>query len=231
MAVLSQNPSVQIPAAADEAVGRRVVGRARRAAVALLALIGALSLTVGSTPLANLLAAPLLTVRSAPAKADVAIILAGGRYLDGSLNEASIERTVAGVRLYYQGFVPRLLFTGGPCCGGSASALMAKLAMELGVPREAILLEEQSTRTHDSAVYSVALLRRRGLRSAILVTSPLHLLRARLAFAAAGLTVHPVRSSETDLALVSSLSERIILFEDAIHEYLGLAFYRLGRWI
>ena len=69
--------------------------------------------------------------------------------------------------------------------------------------REAVLLEETFTRTHENALYTVALLRRDGLRSAILVTMPLHLARARLAFAAAGLTVYPVRSSETDLSLSS----------------------------
>ena len=187
--------------------------------------------TIIFTPLVNLLASPLLTVHSVPAKADVAIILAGGRYTDGSLNEPAIERTIAGVRLYHQGIVSRLLFTGGPCCGQSASAIMAELAMDLGVPRRVILLEEQSTRTHESAVYTIALLRARGLRSAVLVTSPVHLARAQRVFTAAGLTVHSVRSSEKDLSRVSSSHERIALLEAAVHEYLGLAFYRLRGWI
>lgn len=199
--------------------------------VVLLAAVGAAFLIVASTPLANLLAMPLLRVSSSPANADVAVILAGGRYEDGSLNQSSIERTIAGVRLYHQGLVPRLLFSGGPCCRRSISALMAGLAHDLGVPRSAILLEEQSTRTYESARHSAELLRRNGLRSAILVTSPLHLVRAQLAFAAAGIPVYPLRASETDLSRVSGTDERIALLDDAIHEYLGLAFYRLKGWI
>jgi uncharacterized SAM-binding protein YcdF (DUF218 family) len=216
---------------AELSAGHGVGRHARRVVVPLLAVVGALFVTIAATPLANVLAGPLLRVPSAPVKADVAIVLSGGRYTDGSLTDSAVDRTVAAVRLYHQGFVPRLLFTGGPCCGESASALMATLAEELGVPRGAILLEEESTRTYDSAVYSAALLRRRGLRSAILVTSPLHLLRARLSFAAAGMTVHPLRSSERDLTRVSSSLERIALLQDAVHEYCGLAFYRWRGWI
>ena len=199
--------------------------------VALFAAVGAAFLIVGWTPVANLVAMPLLKVPSNPVKADVAVVLAGGRYQDGSLNEAAIVRTIAGVRLYHQGLVPRLLFSGGPCCGRSASALMGTLAHDLGVPRSAIFLEEQSTRTSENARYSAEFLRRDGWRSAILVTSPLHLPRARLAFVASGVAVAPVRASEKDLTLVSGTHERIALLAEAIHEYLGLAFYRLKGWI
>jgi hypothetical protein len=149
------------------------LARLERYAVVLLALTGAAFLLVVYTPLANLLAMPLWgAVPAGPATADVAVVLSGGRYEDGSLNEPALERTIRAVRLYHEGRVPRLLFSGGPCCGRSASALMAALAMDLGVPKDAILLEEHSTRTHDSAVYSAALLRQSGMGSVILVTSP-----------------------------------------------------------
>jgi len=208
-------------------------GRSRtlRLAVLLLAGVGGLFLLVVYTPLANLLVMPLYPAPSTPPRADVIIILSGGRYLDGSLNEAALERTVTAVRLYRQGLAPRLLFTGGPCCGSSASALMADLAAGLCVPPSAILLEEQSERTHESAAYSVALLRTHGLKSAILVTSPIHLRRATLAFEAAGLLPHPVPASNRDLRLVSGAAERISLLQDVIHEYLGLASYRVRGWI
>jgi uncharacterized SAM-binding protein YcdF (DUF218 family) len=203
----------------------------KRSCVAVLAAIGVAFLLVGWTPLANVLAMPLLRVASSPARADAAVVMSEGRYSDGSLTEASIERAVTGARLYHEARVARLLFSGGPCCGRSASALMAQLAHGLGVPRAAILLEEHSTRTWDGARYSAELLRRDGVPSAILVTSPLHLVRAQRAFAAAGFPVYPVRASETDLTRVSGVAERIALLHDAVHEYLGLAFYRLQGWI
>ncbi len=211
-------------------------GRERvfRLAVSILAVVGMGFLLVAYTPFVNLLAAPLQRdgARSEPLeRADVIVVLSGGRYLDGSLNEASLRRTVTGVRLYRQGLAPALLFSGGPCCGQSASALMARLAMELGVPSSAILLEERSWRTYESAAYTAALLRNHGLGSAILVTSPLHLPRARLAFEAVGVPVCGVRASEKNLLLVSGAGERISILQDAIHEYAGLVFYRLRGWI
>lgn len=208
--------------------------RVRRLAVSLLAAVGAGFLLIAYTPLANLLATSLQRdeARAEPLeRADIIIVLSGGRYLDGSLNEASLRRTVTGVRLYRQGFAPTLLFSGGPCCGQSASAFMARLATELGVPESAILLEERSQRTYESAVHAAALLRDRGMGSAILVTSPLHMLRARRAFEAVGVPVCGVRTSEKNLRLVSGVAERISILEDAIHEYAGLLVYRLRGWI
>ena len=203
----------------------------RRAVVAVLAVLGASFLLVAHTPLANALALPLCSVRSQPTRAEVILVLSGGSYLDGSLNEAALERTIAAVRLYRQGLAPRILFSGGPCCGQSASWLMADLAKALGVPPSVILLEEQSLRTHESAIRSRAILRANGMRTALLVTSQLHLLRAKLAFEAEGLSAHPVRASEKNLWLVSGAAERLTLLADSLHEYAGLAFYRARGWI
>jgi uncharacterized SAM-binding protein YcdF (DUF218 family) len=69
------------------------------------------------------------------------------------------------------------------------------------------------------------------LRSVILVTSPLHMLRARLAFAAAGISVHPALTSTRNLRFYSSPSQRITILQEALHEYFGLVFYRLRGWI
>ena len=209
----------------------RVLACIERFVVSVLAFTGAMFLMVAYTPLVNILAMPLWRVPPSPTKAQVAVVLSGGRNNDGSLNDEAVARTITAVRLYHQGLVPRLLFTGGPCCGQSASVLMANLATELGVPKEAITLEEQSSRTYDNAINSAALLRQDGLRSVILVTSPLHMLRAQLTFAAAGVSVHPVLTSTRDLRFSSSPSQRITLLHEALHEYFGLAVYRMRGWI
>src|SRR5262249_44149084 len=146
-------------------------------------------------------------------------------------NEAAFTRTMLGVRLYRDGFAPYMLFTGGPCCHRSISKEMADLAVELGVPRSAILLEEWSLRTYESARNSASLLQEKGMHSVLLVSSPLHLLRARLAFQAAGLRVCPVDGSRTDVWKISGAGNRLSLLEGAMHEYIGLAFYRAKGWI
>jgi transposase len=42
---------------------------------------------------------------------------------------------------------------------------------------------------------------------------------------------HPLAASERDLSQVSSTDERMSLPQDAIHEYVGLVFYRVRGWI
>jgi uncharacterized SAM-binding protein YcdF (DUF218 family) len=203
----------------------------KRVAVALLCVVGAAFAVVAWTPVVNLLVLPLAGGWPPPPRADIAIVLSGGRFRDGSLNEASEQRTVRAVVLYHRGLAPTLLFTGGPCCGDSTSAIMARLAEDLGVPRAAIILDEQADRTHDSAVNAAALVRARGLKSAILVTSELHLPRSRLAFAAAGVPVFPVRAEERDVWLRKGPADRLSLLSAAIHEYVGLVYYRLRGWL
>lgn len=202
-----------------------------RRLIELLALVGGVWLAIAYTPLANVLVLPLSIIPSQPSKADVIVILSGGRYLDGSLNDEALRRTITGVRLYRLELAPLLLFTGGPCCGQSASALMGNLAVDLGVPRSAILIEEQSLRTSESAIHSAALLRMNRMSSAILVTGPLHMRRAMLAFEHAGVSVSPVCADGKNLWLLTGGVERLSLLQAAIHEYLGLAFYRIRGWI
>jgi len=203
----------------------------RRLIVTVLAVVGAAAVVVACTPLANLLFITLDRVSSRPAPADAIVVLAGGRYGDGTLNGAALERTVTAVILYRRGLAPRLLFSGGPCCGRSTSALMGALARDLGVPGEAIRLEEQSHRTYDAAVRVAGVARAEGWRSVILVTSAVHMLRARLAFVAAGVPVVPVKATERGDRLVTTADERIALLKASLHEYLGLGLYKVRGWI
>ena len=109
----------------------------------------------------------------------------------------------------------------------------ARLGGELGLHHAALLLDER--RRHDERVRVVQLvddlLRERGMRSALLVSSPLHLLRARLAFEKAGVDVTAVQDSPVDVWEISGAVDRLSLFEQAVHEYVGLAVYRLRGWI
>lgn len=58
-------------------------------------------------------------------------------------------------------------------------------ALAMGVPPEAILVEDESLHTRENAEYVLALLKKRNLSHVILVTSPFHQLRTYLTFAKA----------------------------------------------
>jgi len=88
-----------------------------------------------------------------------------------------------GVALYRAGWAPRLIFSGAAWDGSSSNAeTMRAMALEDGVPPAAILVETEGEDTYGNAVGTRDLMVARGMRSAILVTSPYHLQRAVLTF-------------------------------------------------
>ena len=108
-------------------------------------------------------------------------------------------RTETAVSLWRQGLAPLLIFSGASLDPDSVSSaeIMKREAVRLGVPAEAILIEPLSTTTEENARRTAQLMSERGLRTAILVTSPYHQRRASVlfgrAFAPLGLTFrnHP----------------------------------------
>ena len=75
----------------------------------------------------------------------------------GNFND-NIARRAA--ELYLQGYAPKVLFTGG--LGRNTEGLLpepeavrfAKVAMEAGVPREDILIEDRSTNTAENILFT-----------------------------------------------------------------------------
>jgi uncharacterized SAM-binding protein YcdF (DUF218 family) len=57
---------------------------------------------------------------------------------------------------------------------------MRRLATSAGVPASAMILEDQSHSTDESLANAQALMNARGLKSAIIVSDPFHLLRAEI---------------------------------------------------
>ena len=127
------------------------------------------------------------------------VVLAGGLLQPGTLRPTvdlssySRNRTTCGVDLYQQGLAPRLVFTGGsghPFRETLKDAPeMKRWAERLGVPREAILVEDLSRTTYENATETKRLL---GPASILLVTSASHLPRATALFRKQGFRVTPV---------------------------------------
>jgi len=79
----------------------------------------------------------------------------------------------------------------------SEAEVAARILREAGVSEGDILLEEEALSTRDSARLVAEVARVRGIRSLVLVTDPLHCVRALGAFRAEGVEawVSPVYSS------------------------------------
>jgi len=94
-------------------------------------------------------------------------------------------RAVTAIGLWKQGYAPVLIFSGGSVDPDSVASaeLMKRRAVAAGVPATAISVEGASATTGENAARVAELMSARGLRSAILVTSPYHQRRAAILFA------------------------------------------------
>ncbi|MFC7536945.1 YdcF family protein [Sphingomonas sp. GCM10030256] len=111
-------------------------------------------------------------------KADAAIVLGAAVY-GREPSPVFAERIRHGIRLYRGGTVRTLIFTGGDGGGGHAESLVAKrIAISSGVPGKHVLTEAVSRTTRTNLLHAHRLMREHGLRSALVVSDPLHIKRA-----------------------------------------------------
>ncbi len=141
---------------------------------------------------------PLTTEALSQLPKTAAIVLLGGGISpatatrpDPDLGSAA-DRVWLAARLYRSGRAPLIIASGGhdPAASlHSEAAAMRPLLRDLGVPDAAIVLEERSRNTRQNALETAALLRERGIRRVLLVTSASHMARARKHFVEAGIEV------------------------------------------
>ncbi|MDT3235847.1 MULTISPECIES: YdcF family protein [Pseudomonas syringae group] len=121
---------------------------------------------------------------------DAAIVLGSKVTPDGVPSARLQARLDRAVELYRQGRVRNIIVSGGTGVEGFSEAVgMANyLAERSGLPREAILLDEQGNTTKDTARNSAQIMKQRGFKSAVVVTQYFHITRSRYALYQAGVT-------------------------------------------
>jgi len=154
--------------------------------------------------------------------ADAVLVLAG---------DPSYERTSSGARLVLAGDVRLLIVTGGEPGPGDSAESLRDVALGLGVPPEAIRMEQVSRSTHESLVAVRPILERENVRRLVLVTSPYHQRRAlwaaRRTLTGVEIVSRPADPSSWQPAgWWKSRSNRRIV----VGEYLKLAYYILRGW-
>lgn len=202
--------------------------RLRRRVERTIEALGAAAVRWGVDPVARHFARPL-EIEPALERRPFVVVLSGGIRSTGDLNATTRARVRYAVALLAAGHGETLVVSGGPRRRGRPSAALAMraLAESLGVAPERILVEGRSSCTAENAREVAALLRARGERRVLLVTSTLHMRRAKLCFESQGLDVAPapVRHAPGEPPVRASIVAQ------ALHEYLGLAYYRAAGWI
>lgn len=211
-----------------------------------IAVVGAvLLLAVAFAPTDQWLMAPLENRFPAPPAlpAHVDGIVALGGAIDAersmahgapSLNDEA-ERITAFVALARRYPSAKLVFTSGSVSifgdGPKEADMAATLFAELGLDTSKILFERQSRNTYENAILSKPLAQPQPGETWILVTSAWHMPRAVGIFRRAGWPVLPWPVAyKTGGGYNPNLATHLLDVDRAMHEWLGLAAYRLlGR--
>lgn len=127
-----------------------------------------------------------------PTRAD-AIVVLGCRILPcGRLTSAAAGRASAAAAAFHAGVAPHVVTSGGRRWGAHVESLALRAALVArDVPPAAIHPELWSLTTVENAIFSAALLRRLGARTAVVVTCSWHAPRALMSFQAAGIHATP----------------------------------------
>lgn len=123
-----------------------------------------------------------------PQKADFIVVLSGGNG----------ERVKKAAELYKNGYSKKLLLSGGIFLGVPVHELMAGIAIKEGVPRLAIMGEENSTRTYDHPINTIPILHKLGAKHVIIVTSRFHTKRTFETF------LNPMESAHISFDVVAA---------------------------
>lgn len=117
--------------------------------------------------------------RDASRPSDCAIVLGAAAY-GNKPSPVFAERINHAVELHRGGVVKYLLFTGGRVTAAdkSESQVARSHALAAGVPADAILTEDVSRTTGQNLLEARRVMALHGLKSAVIVSDPLHLKRA-----------------------------------------------------
>ena len=161
------------------------------------------------------------------AHCDVAIVL-GAATSGEEVSPVYRERIKHGIWLYENGYVDYLILTGGVGEGNEKSdAFVAKqYAVKNGVPEQSVLIEEQSTITEENLEYAKAIMDAHSMDTAIVVSDPLHMMRAMEMAEDFGLEAY---ASPTPTSMYRSLKTQLPFLAREVFYYTGYRLVNLFR--
>ena len=130
--------------------------------------------------------------------ADAIVVFGARAYADGTPSDALADRVRTACDLFRNGMAQKLIFSGGPGDGATDEAqAMRKMAIDLGVPDDSIVLDPNGTNTAATVENTVKWLRESGVQRVLAVSHFYHLPRVKMAYQRAGLDVNTVPAKES----------------------------------
>ena len=158
---------------------RRLYSAAKAGPAKVFAVGLVLFLLIFYSPLVWWLAEPLRVVQ-APQVSDAIVVFAGGVGESGRAGGGAQERIGKAVSLYHEGVAPHLVISSGFVFALREAEVMKAVAIDNGVPAEAIVLEERAANTYENVTGTNQILTERNWKKIALVSSPYHMRRALL---------------------------------------------------
>jgi len=171
------------------------------------------------------------------------IILGGGmmRSGEGYRTGETADRFIQPLLLYKQGKIKKLLITGGnvnikglKIDDTQESKKVKDILIAMGVDSKDIYLEEQARNTHENATYTKLVLKPFLAEKMLLVTSAMHMPRAKACYVKEGFKVddYPADIKKKDtpsgiLDLVIPQERNLSKFADLIREMAGYVIYKV----
>lgn len=128
-----------------------------------------------------------------------AIVVFGARvYPDGRCSDALADRVRTGCRLYLDGLAKWLILSGGPGDGDvHETQAMREMALEAGVPAEAILTDENGVNTQGTVTDTCNMFEDMGISRVLAVSHFYHLPRIKMSYQRRGRQVYTVPARES----------------------------------
>jgi len=211
-----------------------------------LAWVWVWSLPVTSIYLGNKLEARYLYQPAAELpRADVIVVFGGNtqanraNWFEPYNRATAVDRIDRAEALYRAGRAPKILLSGSALEGRVSEAQMiARLLRQRGIPDSALLLENDSRNTYENARFTDITMRGQKLKSALLVTSALHMPRALATLEKRGIKVTAAGGAPQIFLPATQPPElwwpnmrSLEASRTIIKEYLGLFGYWIRGWL
>lgn len=158
-------------------------------------------------------------------KSDAAIVLGAAVWEGGRPSPSMYARVKEAVKLYHEGFVRKLIVSGGLGRFPPTEAeVMRDVAISLKVPKEDIILETEAKSTFQNISNSAYLGEKQGLKNYIIVTDAFHIKRSLLIGEELDLNVQGAAAFDSPL-----YTNKKLKFKYTLREAFGLIkFYARG---
>jgi uncharacterized SAM-binding protein YcdF (DUF218 family) len=192
--------------------------------------------------------APYIPMQTLQKKYTYGIVLTGMINYETSTSRVnflrSSDRIWQTVQLYKKGFIKKILISGGSVGliyeDTIESSYLKHFLIDIGIPGNDIITEEQSRNTYENALYSCLFLQNNSIPSSecLLITSAIHMRRAAGCFTKQGYNIDTFAtdhySTDSGNWFISGILPNINAvweWNSLIHELLGYAMYRFSNYL